>query len=176
MIQQPKKSLLQFPGLWLPNSPLPGAMGFGRRCCCGTCEPEDCNCTATTNVSSCIQIEITISGITNDECSDCANLNGVYLLDNSNLVQCSGLVAEWQFNFAPTICDMGKVVFQIATIASTHTVWVRLRFPGDAAGYSFNVGIANGTICNELDISLSPVFGIEGCDVDSATCSVVISL
>jgi len=37
MIHQPKKTLLQFPGLWLPGSPLPGAMGFGRRCCCGGC-------------------------------------------------------------------------------------------------------------------------------------------
>lgn len=75
MIRHPAKKMLMPFGLWLPGSPLPAALGIGGHgmgCCC-FCDP--CDGAVPEGLS------VVISGIVDDECSDCDAFNDTYILD-----------------------------------------------------------------------------------------------
>ncbi len=97
IIQQPKKTLLQFPGLWLPGSPLPGTLGFGRRCCCGeTCcsSPVDVECC---NPPNSLIVDFGVGGWSNEGCNFCENIADEFILGPSGCLSpspddvCQGL-------------------------------------------------------------------------------------
>ena len=81
-LYRPKESLIQFPSLWLPGSPLPSSRGMpGYPCCCGGCgDGFDCD-EFCIDGNAPAQLEVEMIGLTNESCSDCDDLNGTYVLD-----------------------------------------------------------------------------------------------
>ncbi len=121
IIQQPKKSLLPFPGLWLPGSPLPGAMGFARRCCCGGEGGIPCNtCSGTTP----IQMEIVVPDHANGSCLDCIGFSGTFILDQ--ITSCL-----WRFSYpadeVPCVSPPMNLSMTISTLSGPR-VFVSIRW------------------------------------------------
>ena len=84
--QQPKKTLLQFPGLWLPGSSLPGALSIWPWCCCGLC--ADCV------GHSPDQMQIVLANVANANCVACNNWNDTFILDRHY----QNWYCAWDFN------------------------------------------------------------------------------
>jgi len=75
-------------------------------CCCEECPVECDHCS-----SGCapVQFQVVISGLTNKDCGDCADLNDTYILSNTS----GSCVAPWVYNFLPAICGFTQVTLWI---------------------------------------------------------------
>lgn len=121
LIYKPKASLIQFPSLWLPGSPLPSSRGLARRCCCeGGCEL----CEFCSTGTGALSWEFTVSGVVDDNCSDCASGNATY----PNGVNDTWIVEEFEFFAAPSfLCRWTYTLTD--PFCDITTVHVHLRNP-----------------------------------------------
>lgn len=175
--QQPKKTLLQFPGLWLPDRephhpwhlPSRSSRGLARRCCCDEVCP---NCGGTTPD----QFEVVITGVLPFEFFDCVNcndLNDTYILDWSENNPTTGepdSQCHWVYFLPSRICGIDFiwiVVDQPSKI--TVAVW---GIPDVHLGWAYDV--FDRPPCDELsdyDVAFS-FWGGTGCDPVISTCRV----
>ena len=118
--EQPKKTLLQFPGLWLPGSPLPGALDFARRCCCPS---EGCQGCLDDHPT---EFEVALPNLLNSECKACQALatGGPYTLSYTadQIVEGS---CQWNYNFYSNPCEAHQLIL---TISEEGEIDVYLRF------------------------------------------------
>jgi len=171
IIQQPKKTLLQFPGLWLPSSPLPGALGFARRCCCGG--GSDClRCESGTAPQ---QIEVVITGVTNNFCSDCDDWNDTWILDFVTIS--ADDLCRWEYIIDPTSCSATFIDGRILNVGGNAQFIIAFRSPPTVLQGSWKSNVVGSPIdCSDLaalSFSAQPI-GFP-CNEDSSTC-VVTSL
>ncbi len=186
MIHQPKKTILQFPGLWLPGSPLPGAVGFGRRCCCG----EEEVCQACLNSPHPAELFLTLLGVVNGStCTDCNEFDNTWTIAKDGEAEDRGTSCRQKYESiftSVTTCERDEIRIQIFVIwqppaagASIRTIaiqlWTSLGPTGWGTSGAFllrEFGESDPFNCDtfvNLDIP-NDGDSTSRCDADSATC------
>lgn len=166
--QQPKKTLLQSPGLWLPDRevkhpwhlPSRSSRGFARRCCCG--EEEPCSCTHCSGRSPCCW-QITISGIVDDACGDCDCLNGTFFA-GSESTGCS--VSERFTPLFTSICGETDISVDVTFTGGDYKITIAI---GDNT-WEKNYGGTKPDCINLADESIPYLASSDNCDGSSSTC------
>lgn len=153
----PKEALIQFPSLWLPGSPLPSSRGLGRRCCC----VEDCPNLCTGSIPQ--QIEVTITGVQDGTCDECAAYwNDVFIIDLYAFFRCSYLLQE------AGLCDalQATTLFCVWNTQDNFEVRMSSHLP-PAGGAVFRKTLTACTIDSETIPFISS--SDTGCDFSAAT-------
>lgn len=160
-----------------------------RHGCCGKC------------ISPCkvpAELEVTIAGLTNANCTRCTDYNATYIAKN-----CLGLAefpsahawpynalhsvaCQWRYYFSPMPCGLGYEVLQVDLAylgwlgMSTHLgllVWIASPYPvGYPVMFLKDYGAAVSSVaCDEWDVFDVPLYNIPlfgSCVVTGATCTV----
>ena len=93
------------------------------------------------------QILLTVSGVTNDLCSDCGDLNGMYTLDPQNNVLCG--VYE---NNALHECGLGHIDYGAEAVGTGFTMHVWLELSGQPVTFR-KTGVSNrGEIVTDYEL------------------------
>jgi len=110
-----KKTLLQFPGLWLPSSPFPGALGMGGYpCCCDAAIP----CNHCTTTSSQFQIVVPLHANRVPGCATCDEYSGTFVLTQNPISAC-----QWTYAYEDNKpCGLNAtIILQISTLLGPNT-------------------------------------------------------
>jgi len=151
-------------GIWIPGCSflafsLPGC------CCAGVCD----YCTGT----SPDQIAVTFSGITNDSCVDCGNLNDTFILDRSS----PSALCSWYLDISGNgWCTAGTcLLYDISVGYGPPGLSVRINYYGiDCIDTGFLLWLLSGTShpcggSNNVPFSLRS--GLIPCSGVSSTCT-----
>ena len=132
------------PELWVPGRrrgwPRPLEYGYGYPCCCKI----ECPCSHCSGATP-SEVQAVISGLTNDQCSDCADLNGTYSLTQWAAPNC----CTWEYTFPASVCGFTGLILttgfsfpsywvKLECIHATETLYWQRTFAGDCqwSGYS----------------------------------------
>ena len=164
-IHQPKKTLLQIPGLWLPGSPAPGALGFWPRCCCGEDEEAE-DCEHCSSGRSPLEFSVTIPAITDGSCDECEQYQGTYTVQ-----QRSGTACWWQYTIPGFLC--GYYPYSTVTVRiSADQILVNLN-PSGVLDLLWSADIPNDDCDTWSNISLPYVSRFYNiCDATGTTASI----
>ena len=91
------------------------------------CNCSPCGCCSSGTPT---ELQVVLTGITNGSCSDCATLNGTYILAST---LASDVNCLWQYNLPSAICGFNYV-------------FVQLRNIGGGTPYRIDVAIAGSSL------------------------------
>lgn len=132
------------------------------------CCPTACSaCTAGTALTP-AQYQVEVSGMANDNCTDCAALDGTYIVDYFGM---SGGDCFWSANISGASCDMTNAVIQFIVIGQVIGFTLSDPIAGAAGSWRQFQSFA-AFDCDVTDYNL-PVFGDTSnhvCDHTGSTC------
>ncbi len=152
----------------------------------------DCPCASVEGCTGCVdllgpdEIEVVISGMANNDCTNCTVLDGTYILP---LVSVTGVCCTWRLRTGidpcpldPTNCNMFNtdVEVQICKIGADFKITVAIVAATtigafDPAAWQLVQDEAYGCLVLE-DLSIPPILPIDDCcDHTSATCLITAS-
>ena len=102
-----------------------GKVAMDADCCCGACPV----CAGTAPPS----LDVTLAGITNDNCEDCTTFNDTFTLDwyAGSATQC-----EWRYYFPSGVCDINTyIVARLTYVGGTYGLTVQLSWYNGGADY-----------------------------------------
>ena len=116
-------------------------------------------------------LKVTLSGIVDDGCSDCTDLNDTYYPDKiseglNTLAANDGTEAEWQYAFDPEICGVAYLSIKVTTDGDAIAIRFELQNSLHAACV---VATASPADCDTLDW-IFPIYGSPGAFIGTCGC------
>jgi len=137
--------------------------------CPGDCCPDDegpgdcdCNCANCSDTAPCC-FEVTISGMSNDVCGHCTDLDKTYFLEQTEVNGC-----EWVCEYIPTLCDTDRIVLTVYLDGADYKI--KVEFGRHV--WEKNYGEVKPDCCTLVDEELTHQTSSGDCDSSSATCIV----
>ena len=165
------------PWLWVPK--LSFASPGGYPCCCG----EKCSrtCSACLDNIASQSWTVVVSGLANDRCANCADLDGTYICEWYESPP-APYACLWTCAIDPTVCGCTVVAFQVYNPAGTTYIEVRAEphlgsyAPNKTQGFAFLKPIYEELDCcvhDPITGSSEPLWWSGQCNnVGGATCTV----
>jgi hypothetical protein len=122
------------------------------------------DCTICTSQPPPENFLVKTSGISNAACSDCAGLNGDFVLQRS--APLGGDTCHWQYIFPSTICSLAKLNFYAYGSGSSIVAFSAV------GGTDYISWFTNGFTCFNGPFSGTPWMNLSGCNVSSATVTI----